>query len=382
MHPCQKILALCETAEYEASVTAAQQAVAALLAAGADISTKDQRRRTPLAVAAGDGRPEVMEVLLKHVLQQYKAEQQQQQQQQYMLVLQEAGAWALASELNTWEVFLPAVTESLGDQALHSLWEGIRQQLRQLHQQAGVEKGGVFDRLTPLRMVAHVLDCWTAACSDLAAQRSGITGRLEQLVVGPHQQQQQQQQGALLKEGAPVAASAGQHCAAALEPGSSGGGGRGGRAAPARDLASDAGQVTRLEAAAAGGDDSGVCVFPGQLTNKVAELAAAADAAAAAGDWELFMRLLRAMVKGMVEASEQEPQQRPLRTSIEAVANRVRMAFGPGTAMDTALQCCDALFADWLALRQQRVSELQEGMVAAAKVLCQRAPACDGMLAQ
>jgi ankyrin repeat protein len=157
-HPSMQLLAEASGSDNEALMSAAQEAVTALLAAGADLTAKDKDGRTPLGVAAAQGHPKVMEVLLKHVLQQYKAEQrlqqsehhqqqpllaqppgqlQQQQQQgdgQYMLLLQEAGALAIVMGMDTWQVLVALVTEVLGDEAVSSLWEGMKQQLRQLSQ--------------------------------------------------------------------------------------------------------------------------------------------------------------------------------------------------------------------------------------------------------
>jgi ankyrin repeat protein len=62
----------------EQLITAAVAAVQALLAAGADTQSKDWKGRTPLAAALADGHRQVVQVLLRHELQQYKEQQHQQ----------------------------------------------------------------------------------------------------------------------------------------------------------------------------------------------------------------------------------------------------------------------------------------------------------------
>jgi hypothetical protein len=336
-------------------VAATLQAVAALLAAGADLSAKDSAKDrggyTPLALAATKGHSEVLQVLLRHVLQQHKAKQQaqqqpqqpQQQQQQshgqHMLLLQEAGAMALAKCSDTWQVFLLLVLETLGEEGMHSWWAGVKQQLRQLEQlEQGVEEepGGFFGRCrifkeyTPVLVLGQVVECWAAACKQLATQRQQVTGPLEQLVAHYYQQQQQQQQQdggcgtsrvgkrprlarelrMLLSESTPAAASAAGpvilYTVARIRSDS-----KLSRAAraKARHLVAEANQMKRLEAAAARGDEREVHAVLGVLPDRAAGLSAAAGAAGGARNWRLFRGLLWELLQ-LQQQQQQQQQQR------------------------------------------------------------------------
>jgi hypothetical protein len=387
--------------EYQAMVTAAQQAVAALLTAGADTSAKDKEGHTPLAVAAAQGKPEVMEVLLKHVLQQYTAELQSQQQQghDYMRMLQKASAMSVVHGSNTWQVFLPMVADTLGEEGVRSMWYGDEQQQPQ-HQQPDEEEGGISDPYKAGRIVSTMLRCWTAAWDNLATQRRQLTGRLEQLVTRPHQQQQQQQQQQLWSSGGPGSASkrprlarelrslsegpatatkAAAAAAAAAGAGhltamaawgsdnsSSGSSSRAARAR-ARHTAAAASHMTQLKAAAASGSEQGVHAALAQLPDMLQGLSAAAGAAGGAGHWGLFMKLLGEMAM-LGETKRQKVQRLCAQGDTAALlSSYVHICFSAGLDEDTAVDGGDALMADWLALRQQAVRELREAVVAAAE---------------
>jgi hypothetical protein len=413
-------------------VAATQQAVAALLAAGADLTAKDGMERTPLAAAAAGGKAEVMEVLLKHVLQQYKVEQQAQQQQRqqeqqqerqrvpppqqqqqqqqqqqggYMQMMQEAGALALATGIGTWQVFLPLVADVLGEEGVRSLWTGVKQQLRRMEELSGEEGGSWrhdFGPYTPPHILNLVKESWAAAWGDVLAQRSaGITGRLEQLVVRPYQQQQQQagKQPRLtrelrsLTEGTPAAAAAAsdvQYDAGAGDgnrssraaramrwptPGQIQGGAGDSchrifgvevwmphdQAARGRDLAAEDSTMSQLEAAAARGDEPGMRAALRQLPDGLWGRSAAAAAAAGAGHWELFMGLLRELVQLGQVPNPQAQGPEGTNNYLPRIGNELDLDLA------TALPGCDLLLTDWLALRQQRVRDLREAVVAAAE---------------
>jgi hypothetical protein len=376
--------------------------VAALLAAGADISAKDKQGHTPLAVAAAEGYPGVVQVLLKHVLQQYKAEQQsplpqqqqqQQQHDQYMQMLQQAGAMSLSKGKDTWQVFLPLVAEALGEEGVRSLWAGVQQQLQPPCEEAAGQVCGSVDPWVPPHMLWESVQCWVDAWGDLAAQRSDITGRLEQLVVGAQHQQQQVEEGgsagagrrskrprlvrelAMLREDAAAAASssAGQRQAAAIRRATSDSwrsyhststsSSRRASRARVKHLNAERAAVAQVEAAADRGDEPGVYTALGQLENRAAGLSQAACAAAKVGNWGLCMALLRELV--MLDEAEWVQSEaltcggypRALRGVVRDL--RVDLA--------RALEGCDVLLADWLALRQQQVRELREAVVAAAE---------------
>jgi ankyrin repeat protein len=188
-------------------VAAAVRAVKALLAAGADTSVRNSLGRTPLAEAVECGHCEVVQVLLRHEVEQYKQQlekhqhqhqhqqhpQQQQQQQQQQeqqkqkpsaaSVLQEVGGKALITgDGRTWQLLMTQAAEILGEQGVHSLWHAFKQQLQQEVQQQQQQRQQKLLGCAPYQQAVKALDawvsCWAAAAGQLATQR-------RQLVVLP-----------------------------------------------------------------------------------------------------------------------------------------------------------------------------------------------------
>jgi hypothetical protein len=100
-----------------------------------------------------------------------------------------------------------------------------------------------------------------------------------------------------------------------------------------------------------------------ELVDKSRRLCAAAGAAGGAGQWAQFLGLLREVV--MVGEEQWLQSQLPLDWGVAEALRRIQV--GPRLDLAGALEGCDALFADWVALRQQVVRELREAVVAAAE---------------
>jgi ankyrin repeat protein len=434
---------------------AAARAVEALLAAGADARVKDHTERVPAVTAVYRGTPEVLQVLLEHEIQHHieqrrrqqplppplpppppQQQQQQQQQQQrseqqgsqplVLDILLEVAAVALSrGQANVWSMFACRVADALGEVILTRLWHQAQEQLAREEKQQWLF---FMVHHTSAHAMEAWANCWAAACKQLAAQRSGITERIEQLVVGPHHHQQQQQlpvtfqvirgtsssiqmtdnrssssssssskrprlarelrmlleqqpQQRYRQRRPPVSAASTLSVLTATDEG-----GSSSRAARAR--ARDVSSTERhLQAAAVRGDESGVRATLGQLPDRAAGLTSAAAAAGAAGQWGLCMRLLRELVM-LDEAKGKQA----VRAVHEAVSSRPVPGAEPWTVpflfpaseeegreeraelkrrqrrLPAAYLICDALCSDWLAVRQEMVRERREAVVAAAGV--------------
>jgi cytohesin len=342
-------------------IAGATHALATLLAAGANVSAKDEEGRTALEAAAAEGQPEVLQLLLHHHQQQLLQQQaaatpQSRDPQSLPSVLQRLGAHALAWGNNrTWCLVLNLVAGTLGEEGVTSLWGSLKQQL--LQGEESFKPGGWMAQ----SLAAHRADfvsqawarCWVAACKDLAAQRPTITERLEQLVIAPQQQQQQRQQRWQRGDAEAQHATEG-----AVRIGSAG---------PFH--------LTYLMAIAARGDMEEVQAAVARMCGDRAQgLATAAAAAGGAGHWGLCVELLREMVmldggmhadaKDMVHAAVQEAvrmhgQQQQQRQQQSGPIHEYRWK------RQAAAGLCDALVADWLSLRQQLVRERRRAVVAA-----------------
>jgi len=180
--------------------------------------------------------------------------------------------------------------------------------------------------------------------------------------------------------------------------------------AEARRLAAVAKVTRQLEAAAASGDEEGLHAALQQVPNRAQGLSAAVAAASSAGHWGLCMALLRELVmldevlaKKVVQhmaveaqsrlparvAPQQQQQQQTLEPPLQQQQQeeedeeeeeeeeedpleaarlaemRLRLKQEGIMRLQAALQVCDALLDDWLALRQQRKRELRDAVVAA-----------------
>jgi hypothetical protein len=322
---------------------AAATAVATLLAAGADASAKNQQGCTALAVAAAEGQPEVLQVLLRHELQQ--RQQAAGSAQLLPAMLEEVAAQAVrAGNGGTLRLLLTLAADAQGEAGVRSLWGGLKKRLLQLDQPIAEGerfKGSKDDAATRAFWAQRGwVECWAATCKDLAAQRCSITGRLEQLVIPSNhyhhhhqqqQQQQQQQQGAGSAEGptskrprlarelrrlkeqldAHMFASAPQALTAAAGPAlpyhtrstrsnnSSSVRAAGAEACPhtsGNSAPAPAVLMAQLTAAAARGDAPEVLASLGQLPDRPEGLKAGAIAAGAAGHWGLCLELLRELM--------------------------------------------------------------------------------------
>jgi hypothetical protein len=367
-----------------AAAAAAARAANALLAAGADPNAVGRLGLTPLETAAVQGRPEVLQVLLEHVVQQRVLQQRQQagQPQLLLALLQQLGVHALkAGNGSTWRFLVTLAADTGGPEGVRTMWSGIKQQLQGqppgvAGSQAGTQATSILDAW---------VDCWVAACRDLAAQRSKVTDRLEQLVVAPHQQQQQQpsshshhheqqqQQGGCGAAGppklacklqllvlqqeqltpAPTSSAAGTHATTTSTSSSSS---SSTTAAPSGTSHTPpaASQLGGLGAAAAGGSEEEAGAPVGQMPDGMA--AATMTCAASMGLWERCVGGLRALVM-LDEAKGRAAVQDALASASSQNAQQ----------QQRQLQVCDALLADWLDLRQQQQRELKEAVVAAAK---------------
>jgi ankyrin repeat protein len=379
-------------------VAAAVRAAAALLAAGADPHAKGRHGLTPLETAAAQGHSEVLQVLLEHEVRQRGLKQRQQagHDQQPLALLQQLGIPALKGGNGpTWRFLLTLAADAGGPGGVRSLWSAMKQQLQtQNLGMAGLYAGMPPPSGPPPRDQATCIldawvDCWVAACRDLAAQRSKVTSRLEQLVIGPHQQQQQQhlsrshhnhhqqQQEQQQQLGGPVAAgapqlacklqllqlqqeqlapAAGTHATITSSTSSSS---SSTTAAPVETSHTPpaAGQLEGLGAAAASGSLQGMFAALWQQPDRAEKLVAAvATFAGSLGRWGLCLQLLRALVM-RDEAKGRAAVQDVLASASSQNAQQPQRQ----------LQVCDALLADWLDMRQQRPRELKEAVVSAAE---------------
>jgi ankyrin repeat protein len=342
--------------------------------------------------------------------------------QPLLSLFKQVGVHALAEgNGHTWHLLLTLAADALGEAGVHSLWSDMKQQLQQPLLASGPMRLTYLPE-RPRTVLRAWFECWAAACKGLAPQQqSGVARRLEQLVVCPHQRQQQQQQQQpraaskqprLARElrmlSSTTAAASGPAVgvgavgrpgkAFKLRPGSSSGvcsssssSSRAARA-EARHLGAEASQRRELEAAAARGDESGVRAALVQLPDRAKSLLTAAVAAGGAGHWGLCMGLLRELV--MLDAAEgrqgpdlgredvfhliaaflelptqlapQQQQQEVVEDPVEA--NRqviLRLQQKAIRHLQAVYPVCDALLADWLALRQQQQRELRDAVVAA-----------------
>jgi hypothetical protein len=232
-----------------------------------------------------------------------------------------------------------------------------------------------------------------------------MTGRLEQLVIRPHQQQQQQQhnhhhhhhhqqqqqqQGSCAEAGRAgkgprlarnldwlLQRQQGQLPPATTAAADSASGSSTAPAANTPTTAADAWKG-RLQAAATSGSEEAVRAALEESPNKAAGLWAAAPAAARAGHWGLCMQLLRELVM-LDEAKGRAAVQAVYNAAVGKAASIEKP---PGEEeeeedrwllrvreqqLQVAVQVCDAVYDDWLALRQQEFRELREAVVAAAE---------------
>jgi hypothetical protein len=432
-------------------VAAAKPAVTALLAAGADIMQR-QQGCTALTEAAVFGQPEIVQMLMETLLQQHKEQQEWQQQQQQLLlpkqqpqqqgqlqpeqqqpqqqqqqphgksqlmqVLQEAGAHALSWNVDrNWHVVLTLAADALGEEAVRSLCGDLKKQAGDLKQLFGGEsrdpKVGPDVESRPTSLVTSWTRCWLSAWGDVAAQRSGIIERLQQLVIRPFQQQQQEEEQeqqereqracvgrgwAIKPPGLPAElAGVEQQQQLQLQPAPARVSSQSGHSSscneavhgPANSGANVGSLFEVLLIDAASGSEQRVRATLGQLpdSHAAAGLLVAAVGAGSAGQWGLFFQLLREVVllppavanvafavpkaaavvhadmchtKQKAKNLQQQPmQQEGVTDSLDDPMLQLQM--------EARQEVCDAFFADWLALRQQRVRELREAVVAAAE---------------
>jgi ankyrin repeat protein len=354
------------------AATAAAKGVALLLAAGACLTDRNDKGLTALAVAAGDGCTAALHVLLQHHLQQHSS------RSQLLAVLQEAADQALSrGGRRQWSLLATTAMGVLGEEGLHSLWRTYKQRA------TDTEHPHFAVSIRPSCTLEAWIELWTSGCSELATQRSRITGRLQQLVMNPQQQQQQAQPEQQLEAASPAGFLQAGNSARAVC-------GFGTESAPDPLLAPNAaedGSEEQVQAAA-----------------KLAGLSAAAVAAVEGGDWGLTMRLLRQLeaedatkAKQAVRAvhaavskqqlllllqqQQQQQQQQQLQAEAGAAAeveeddssddawrkeqeeeNRRHTA-----DLTAAVQVADALLPDWLGTQRQRPQELRDAVLAAVE---------------
>jgi hypothetical protein len=384
---------------------AAAKAATALLAAGADSSSISSQGLTPVLAAACWGPPAMLQVLLEHEVQQQQQQQQQGSTQPLLALLQRLGAHAVAAGTgSTWRMLINQAVDRLGQEGVHALWGAVKQQLQQqLEPLPGIREQfmGTADvtRERALHVFSAWSQCWTAACKDLAAQRSGIVQRVEQLVVGP--QQHQPQQG-----GSARAAAAGKRPRLARElrmledvtnaaAAAAAAGGRGGNPpttqqgssrsssggatsssraarAKARSKAAAAFQLTELRALAAGDNKEGVHAILRHLPDRAAGLSAAAAAACGAWHWSLCLQLLRELVmldeakgraaalKVRIEVWEKVPGCADAEQQEEEQQQQCTMRL-----LQASCQVGDAWLADWVTCWREHRRQLRVAVVAA-----------------
>jgi ankyrin repeat protein len=172
-------------------------AVAHLLAAGADSSARDSRGRTAVGVAAGEIPPEPLQVLLRHLLQQHQ--QQQLSHNRLMEVLREAAEETEEQAHNSHLAMLVTmVADALGEQGVRSLWQTCLP-----GQDPAARWQSRWARDAPHVVVGACGRIWASSWHHLAAQRSRITGRLQKLVISPERQQEQEEQHGPVASGIP-----------------------------------------------------------------------------------------------------------------------------------------------------------------------------------
>jgi ankyrin repeat protein len=360
-------------------------AVSQLLAAGADASPKDLFGQTALTLAAGQGSPEVFQVLLQHHLQQPMG------RDQLLAGLQEAADKALSlGRGRQWSLLASTVLDELGEEGVRRLWDTFKQKLQQQEQESARDTPPRASRAAsgePPRMLEAWSAAWVSGSAELATR---VTQRLRQLVINPQQQQRQQQQQ---QQQVSTSASAQQ---AAVPPG----------------LAISVGASTvarvQLQAAAASGSGEQVQATTTQVASRQAGLSTAAVAAAEGGDWGVCMRLLRELavqdaskaqaavraVHAAISRQQQEAEQEQQATALEdppelpqwlleledadllhdvleywqqRQARRQQERRKEQADIQAAVRVADALLADWLADWRQRARELKGAVVAAVQ---------------
>jgi hypothetical protein len=334
---------------------------------------------------------------------------------------------------STWRLLVTLAADRLGVARMHSLWGSLKQQLQQVQQQplargraCQEEEAGMLALTTPIDLVNIWLDCWVPACLELAAQQSNITGPLEKFVEWMHQrqplppqplsQQQQQQQkkkkkkkkrgtslpGPVSKQHGPLqlvgrppeqpemvffgpteaastaagavgvagGADSRAGCVTSSNGSSSSSSSSGREArAKARQAAAAIRNMEPAAAAKASGRPT-FCADLGLHPDTAESLPAVAAAAAGAGQWDLCMRLLRQLV--MLDEGKGRAAVRSVHAAAGGGGQQRRQHLqheAQQRQLQAALQVCDALCAAWLALRKQRVAELRECVVAAAKAM-------------
>jgi cytohesin len=347
--------------------------------------------------------------------QQQQVPSQQQQQQQQVVTeqpgphpLRDAAMMALCNSAGykappTWAVLVEEVVDTFGEAGLQTLWADLKQLMLDPEQLAGLPEGlhrALKDHTSAARAALNVWEeCWAGACRK-HAQRVRAREVLQQLCCHTHQQHQQQQGGRgragrpskrprlarelrlLLEQQGPLPAPAVSSFAAAGPCGST-------RSSRAGSKQLDT-VMRKLESAAVTGDEQGVRAFLEQLPDRPKALSVAVFAAGRERHWGLCMGLLRELVmldatKGQeavhrlhIELSHRMPEpdgevppmpwldfQDPL-AAFEAFREHNQRE-REKKQLRAALQVCDALLADWLAVRQLPVAGLEEVVVTAVE---------------
>jgi hypothetical protein len=395
-------------------MAAAIRAVTQLLAAGADACGKDKDGCTALEVAASKGQPEVLLVLLEHTQQQQQQHRAAQAggTQPPLSLLCDLGFRSLAwGNSGTWRLLLTLAADTLGPEGVHTLWRDLKQRLLEVQPGPGYVHIGVgyYAGSRAYYVPRAWVECWAAACSELLTQQATVTRRLQELVTSRHEQQQEQQgtcgrpskrprlarelqllleqQQAMPFSGATQTAAGGAWHSKPRDVIAliSSGGRRAARAAFRARLA-ELHQSTELWKVAASGSAADVQAALAQLEDRLEGLETAAAGAGKGGHWGLCVALLRELVllqggihgraahtvsEAVRAAAKQQQhlhQQQHQQEEEEEVDGQLRAGeLQPYYVweLQAGAGVCDALFADWLAVRQQQKRERREAVMAA-----------------
>jgi hypothetical protein len=346
-------------------------------------------------MAATEGQPEVLHVLLKHVLQQQQQQQLQQHGGDLLGTLQSPSEQLLSigraalknGSKGHWAVTVSAVADVLGAEAVKSLWGALLAELQQQQQQQ--QLGPHLAQRSLERQLTGVFDAWVSCCATaVASQQAATTARLQQLVIEPYQQQQQQvlwlaytRASAFWVTCASFAASAAHGAArwcglpssllpASVQPNSKG------------SNSSSHGSLhpAGATATAAGAAPQGVAPSSSQLQERVTyPSASAAGDGAGNGQQRVTPEVLQQLQKLVRMPNEDErtaaagrvyaaivgklPEQDE---QVESHGDQAQQQFRLNEQRQAVVCACDALLQEWLAIRRLQMQELRAAVVGAA----------------
>jgi hypothetical protein len=310
----------------------------------------------------------------------------------------------------TWRLLLTLAADTLGPEGMHVLWGHMKQRLLEVQLGPGGEPTnlGYQPGSTAYSVSRAWVECWAASCSELLTQQATVTRRLQELVTSHHEQQQQQQeqrgtcgrpskrprlarelkmlleqQQAMPFSGATQTAAGGaMHSKPSdMYPLTSSGSRRAVRAASRATWAGYR-QSAALRTVAASGRAEDVQAALARMEDREKGLETAAVAAGRAGHWGLCVALLRELVllqggsrwslltaghavSDAVRNSARQQQQQEEEEEVDGQLRAGKLQPYYVWELQAGAGVCDALFADWLAVRQQQVRERRAAVVAA-----------------